>query len=154
MAKNFDLPREEADEIIAFHKCVPSADFRLIVSNANYEHFMFAAGVVTEKGSFRRALSVEIQCHRNNRPLRDTFKFTLFKEEYGSFRRAYSLETTNVPLVEVGHHDWPHAHIGVDRVNFGASYPVNFDRSIAYFCKETNIKFEDHLESPLDFRLR
>lgn len=44
MAKNFDLPRDEADEIIALPKCVPSANFRQIVSNANYEHFEFAAG--------------------------------------------------------------------------------------------------------------
>lgn len=154
MANHLDLPRAEADEVIVLPKTVPSAEFKMIASTSGHEKWELSAGVLSGKGEYRRALTVQLICHQSLRPFRQSYRFSLFRMEYGQWKRAYQLDTTSVPLVEEGDHDWPHEHIGTDRINFTAIYPVNFSDAVAYFCKTTNTTFEDRLESPFEFKLK
>lgn len=154
MANHLDLPRAEADEIIALSKTAPVANW-VSLSSGRIESWIMAAGVVASGGVFKRALSVELICKRSQKPYRDMFKFCLFRSEHGALRRAYQLDTTNVPICGHGEHDWPHEHIGADRVYFPQKpFPSTFEESLEHFCQAVNIAFDEPIESPFEFRLR
>lgn len=111
-------------------------------------------GVLTEQGLYKKSLTIELICQQTLKPHRINFKFSLFRTEYGRMQRVYQLDTTSAPICYEGGHDWPHQHIGQDRIVFASSYPVNFEDSVAYFCQATNVKFEEPVASPFDFKLR
>lgn len=153
MANHLDIPRAEADEILSSKKVAPHAEFRLSAIGQR-ESWELAVGVTTEKGLYKKALTIELLCQQTLKPYRTNYKFSLFLSEHGRLQRVYQLDTTSAPVCDEGGHDWPHQHIGQDRVRFGSSYPVNFADSVAYFCKAANVEFEEIIESPFDFKLR
>lgn len=153
MANHFDMPRGEADDIISEEKTAPTREFSCL-SGGSQEKWEMAVGVATKGGLYKRALTVQLLCHRSLRPFRENFKFSLFYQEHGRTQRVYQLDTTNAPLGDEGDHEWPHQHIGRDRICFKQEYPDNFSKSIAYFCRTTNITFEERIPSPFEFQLR
>lgn len=153
MANHLDVPRAEADEILSSKKVAPHAEWRPSAIG-HRESWAFAVGVITEKGLYKKALAIELICQQTPKPYRTNYKFSLFLSEHGRVQRVYQLDTTSVPICEEGEHGWPHRHIGQDKVFFGSSYPVNFADSIAYFCEAANVKFEEPIDSPFDFKLR
>lgn len=153
MANHLDVPRSEADEILAPKKIAPQADFRAS-TKGQCECWELAVGLTTEDGVYKRSLTIELICQQTLKPHRINFKFSLFRTEYGRMQRVYQLDTTSTPICAEGGHNWPHQHIGQDRENFSSSYPVNFEDSVAYFCNATNVKFEEPIESPFEFKLR
>lgn len=153
MANHLDVSRAEADEILSSKKVAPHAEFRAS-ARGQRESWELAVGVITEKGLYKKALAIELICHQTLKPYRTNFKFSLFLSEHGRMQRVYQLDTTSTPICDEGEHGWPHQHIGQDRVGFGGSYPVNFADSVAYFCKATNVEFQEPIDSPFDFKLR
>jgi hypothetical protein len=154
MANHLDLPRVEADEIIALGKTAPVANWTAL-SSGRIESWIMATGVIVGDGFFKRALTIELICKRSQKPFRDMFMFCLFRTEHGTPRRAYQLDTTNVPVCDHPGHDWPHEHIGADRIVFPEkSFPSTFEESLEHFCQAVNIQFDEPVESPFEFRLR
>lgn len=152
MANHLDLPKSEADEIIKLVKTAPVAIWSPL-SSGRIESWVMATGVISE-GLFKRALTIELICKRSQKPYRDMFKFCLFRREHGTPRRAYQLDTTNLPICDPGDHDWPHEHIGDTRKTFGTrDFPATFDDALEHFCKAANITFEEPIESPFEFKL-
>lgn len=153
MVNHLDISRDEADEILSSKKTAPHAEFRLS-ARGQHESWELAVGVITEQGLYKKALTIELICQQTLKPHRTNFKFSLFLSEHGRMQRVYQLDTTSAPICDEDGHDWPHQHIGQDRVKFGSSYPVNFANSVAYFCKAANVEFAETIESPFDFKLR
>ena len=153
MANHLDVPRGEADEILLSKKSAPHAEWRPSAIGSR-ETWELVVGVVVEGGLYKKALTVELWCQRTQKPDRSNYKFSLFLFELGRHQRVFQLDTTSAPMCDEGKHDWPHQHIGQDRVVFGSSYPDNFAAAIAYFCQTTNISFEEAIESPFDFKLK
>jgi hypothetical protein len=153
MTNHLDVPRTDADEIIVLAKKAPHRDFKLI-SPAPNEKWELAVGVIVPDGLHKRALTIELLCHRTLKPLRENFKFSLFYEEFGRLQRVYQIDTTSAPIGDEGDHDWPHQHIGSDRVVFGNDFPSDFAQTIAFFCKTVNVEFEEGIDSPFEFKLR
>lgn len=153
MANYLDVPRGEADEILSPKKGAPHAEFRPSASGQRGS-WELAVGVITDKGLYKKALTIEFVCQQTLKPYRENYKFSLFLSEHGRMQRVYQLDTTSAPICEEGEHGWPHQHIGQDKVRFGSSYPVNFADSVAYFCKAANVEFEEPIDSPFDFKLR
>jgi hypothetical protein len=154
MPNHLDLPRPEADEIIALRKTAPISAWKPLYVGRN-EMWLMATGVISEKGLYKRALTIELICKRSQKPFRDMFKFCLFKAEHGAPRRAYQLDTTNVPICGPEEHGWPHEHIGIDRKLFPANgFPATFEDSLEHFCQAVNMAFEESIESPFEFTLR
>lgn len=152
MANILDLPRNEADVIIALNKLCPEAMFNM-TGHGKQSYWLMAAGLIID-GEYKRALTLEICCRESPKPRRTGYKFTIFKSELGAPRRVYQLDVYLPPICELGDHDWPHEHLGQDRVNFSNDFPKTFDECVAYFCKKTTMEFEISLESPLNFSLR
>jgi hypothetical protein len=125
MANHLDVPRSEADAMLSQQKIAPQAAWR------------------------PSAIS-----QRTQKPNRTNYKFSLFLSEHGRPQRVYQLDTTSVPVCAEGKHDWPHEHIGQDRVVFGRSFPADFTQAIAHFRKTANVKFEEPIKSPFDFELK
>ncbi|KDR41602.1 hypothetical protein [Caballeronia glathei] len=154
MANHLDLPRKEADELLAVQKSAPEAAW-IALSSGRIESWALVTGVITPGGLYKKALTVELICKRSVRPLRESFKFSLFRLEFGAPKRAYQLDTSNVPLCDPEDHDWPHEHIGTDRICFGSSaFPQTFEEALEHFCNAVNIQFDEVIESPLEFKLR
>ena len=154
MVNHSDVPRGEADKILSSKKGAPHAEFRLS-ARGQHESWELAVGVITEQGGlYKKALTIEFICQQTLKPHRINYKFSLFLSEHGRMQRVYQLDTTSAPICDEGGHDWPHQHIGQDRIKFDSSYPVNFADSVAYFCKAANVEFEEPIESPFDFKLR
>ena len=154
MANHLDLPRSEADVLNCLPKTAPTAGFRLIRRSAGHESWELAVGVLVEGGEFKKGLTIQLVCHQTKRPFRQSFKFSLFRLEYGEAKRSYQLDTTSMPIGDLGSHEWPHEHLGQDRLNFGSNFPSNFSDSVSHFCRATQTEFEDVLENPFEFRLR
>ena len=154
MVNHLDVPRGEADKILSSNKVAPHAEFRPS-ARGQQESWELAVGVITEQGLYKKALTIEFICQRTLKPYRINYKFSLFLSEHGRPQRVYQLDTTSAPVCDAGGHDWPHQHIGQDRIKFDSSYyPVNFEDSVSYFCKMANVEFEEPIESPFDFKLR
>lgn len=153
MANHLDVPRSEADDILLPKKSAPHAEWRPSAISLR-ETWELVIGVMTEGGLYKKALTIELWCQRTQKPDRANYKFSLFLSELGRPRRVYQLDTTSAPICDEGKHDWPHQHIGQDRVVFGSSYPADFAAAIAHFYKATNISFEEPIESPFEFKLK
>ena len=153
MANHLDVPRSEADDILLPKKSAPHAEWRPSAIGQR-EVWELAVGVILEGGLYKQALTVELICQRTLKPDRTNYKFTLFLYEHGRPQRVYQLDTTSAPICDENGHDWPHQHIGQDRVVFESSYPADFAAAIAYFCKATNINFDEPIESPFEFKLK
>lgn len=153
MANHLDVPRSDANAILLSQKIAPQAPWRPSATGQR-EVWELVAGVTTEGGLYKKALTIELICQQTLKPYRTNYKFSLFLYEHGCKRRVYQLDTTSAPVCDEGKHDWPHQHIGQDRVVFGSSYPAGFVESLEHFCKETNVKFEEQIESPFDFKLK
>lgn len=153
MANHLDVSRAEADEILLSKKVAPHAEWRPSAIGLR-ETWELAVGVMVEGGLYKKALTVELWCQRTQKPDRSNYKFSLFLFDLGRPQRVFQLDTTSAPMCDEGKHDWPHQHIGQDRVVFGSSYPANFAAAIAHFCKVTNINFAEAIESPFDFKLK
>jgi len=153
MANHLDVLRSEADAILVLQKRSPQSKWRPSAIGQR-EVWELAVGVILESGLYKRELAVELTCQRTLKPERTNYKFSLFLSELGRPRRVYQLDTTSAPICDEGKHDWPHQHVGQDRVVFGSSYPADFAAAIAHFCKATNISFEEAIESPFEFKLK
>ncbi len=153
MVNHLDVSQGEADEILSQKKTAPRVEFRFS-ARGQREIWELAVGVITEQGLYKKALTIEFICQQTLKPHRINYKFSLFLTEHGRSQRVYQLDTTSVPICDEGGHDWPHQHIGQDRVKFDSSYPVNFEDSVAYFCQMTNVELEEPIDSPFVFKLR
>lgn len=152
MANLLDVPRNESEKILALAKLCPEASFAMSGYNKQ-SYWLLAVGVMVD-GEYKRAITVELSCRETKKPHRQAFLFTIFKNEYGSPKRVYQLDVFSPPICQIGEHNWPHEHIGQERIFLGHDYPKTFDECVEYFCKKTNITFEVPMESPLEFKLR
>lgn len=154
MANHLDLPRADAEALLAVPKTAPEQNWELL-SGGKIEKWRLAVGVVTEGGEYRKALAVELLCLRSQKPFRECYKLSLFRTEFGAPRRAYQLDTTNAPLCDPTDHDWPHEHVGQDRLPLAeGAHPATFETALAHFSKRANIVFDAPLESPFAFQLQ
>ena len=152
MANHLDVPRSEADALLSQQKIAPQAAWRPSAIGQR-DTWELVVGVITEGGLYKKALTIELICQRTQKPDRANYKFSLFLSEHGRPQRVYQLDTTSAPVCAEGKHDWPHQHIGQDRVVFGRSFPVNFTQAIAHFCTTANVRFDEPIKSPFDFEL-
>jgi hypothetical protein len=154
MANHLDLRRDEANEVILLQKKAPSGEWRS-ASQGRIERWSLAVGVMDNDGNHAKGLAIELECLRTAKPYRESFKFGLFRSEFGAPKRAYQLDTTSTPIGMPGSHDWPHEHFGQDRTCFGEdNFPTTFEEALEYFKTAVNIEFDEPLESPFEFKLR
>lgn len=154
MANHLDLPRADAEALLAIPKAAPEQEWELL-SGGKIEKWRLAVGVITQDGEYRKALAVELLCLKSQKPFRECYKFSLFRTEFGTPRRAYQLDTTSLPLCDPGDHDWPHEHVGHDRISLGeGTYPDTFEAALDHFSRRANIVFDGPPQSPFAFHLQ
>ncbi len=83
-----------------------------------------------------------------------TFKFTVFKMNFGAPQRVYQLHVSAVAHSPKSWHDLVHEHMGDARIDGSEEWlKWSFDEALDYFCHRANITFIPPLGNPEIFEL-
>jgi len=112
-------------------------------------------GVVDPLGAAIVGQHVELAVMRSQRLAQQSIKFTLFAFDGSTLERVYQLDINGRSGLRPGDHDFPHEHIGSDRIVGAPDWnTLGLRGALALFCQRCTLTIDPPVPDIDDFALR
>ncbi|GAB2878932.1 hypothetical protein GCM10027093_12900 [Paraburkholderia jirisanensis] len=148
-----DLATDEAEELLAKIKFGdPGIGWDWAQELAGVTNCAF--GVTDADGLGIRGVTADLLVKYGVRPPSVHFRFTIFKLEYKTKRRAYQLDILQNGRKRLDPHRAPHEHIGRRKQSGDPCWlSYTYDDALKLFCSRTNLSLASELSDPYSLTL-